>query len=264
MVFDESLAIKQLVEEGIISRERLQGLSDAAMLQEATGNHYDMQELVNGRIEDRGKFKLIPKQIRGGTNLPQTIDGLLMAAQVERTGEPVVIPMGDTPHSLALREATARILAPAGASQLAGIGLRGGAVANLDSSERMLRAQDRVVELDRNFDPTSGARLDGVGLDGGHKFAHDKYPELSEARENMQPENKYVNRVKGNREGDAAVQAYKNSILKRLKSGAITPQELESRYQFNQPEIAVTTQGGPVFINNSDVSTGTGRRLIRR
>jgi hypothetical protein len=264
VVLDEAAAIAALIADGDISPALLQGLEDAAILQEAVGNHYEMEELTRGKKEDRGKFKLTPKQLRGGTNLAQTVDGLLMAAQVERTGEPVVIPMGETAQSQRVRMAGQRILAPAGASQLAKVGLRAGAVEQLDGAERLNRALDRIVELDRNFDPTSGARLDGVGLDGGHKFAHHAHPEMSSSRENMQMENKYVNRVKGAAEGDAAVSRFGNSMLKRLKSGAISPYELATRYQYDAPEIAVDTQGGSVYINNSDVTTGTVGRLKRR
>ena len=238
MILDEALAVAQLIADGDISPELLQGLEDAAVLQEATGNHYDMTELVNGKIEDRGKFTLKPIQQRGGTNLPQTVDALLMAAESELRGEPLVNPMGETDQSRRVRKAADRILAPAGASQLAKVGLRAGAVEQLDGAERLLRAKDRLVELDRNFDPTSGARLDGVGLDGGHKAAHNANPELSAARENMQMENKYVNRVKGDRSGEAAAQSYKNSIIKRLRSDAISPLELVNRYDQNVPEVA--------------------------
>ena len=152
-----------------------------------------------------------------------------------------------------------RILAPAGASTLAKVGLRAGAVEQLDGEERLLRALDRLVELDRNFDPTSGARLDGVGLDGGHKVAHGEDESQSAKRENMQMENKYVNRVKGKESGEKAVGRFKNSILKRLKSGAITPADLERAYQFSAPEIAIDTDGGPVIVNNSRVSTNMRR-----
>ena len=246
-----------LVADGIISSELLEGLSDAAVLQEATENHFDMVELDKGKKSDRGKFKLIPKQIRGGTNLQQTVDGLLMAAQVEATGAPNVIPMGETNQSRRVRLAGERILAPAGASQLAGVGLRAGALQELDGPERLARALDRLVELDRNFDPTSGARLDGVGLDGGHKFAHGAHPELSASRENMQWENKYVNRVKGKREGMDAVKSFKNSLLKRLKSGALSPYELATSYQYDEPTVAIDTDGGDVFINSNLKGTVT-------
>ena len=245
MVLDEALAFAQLIADGDVSPELLQGLQDAATLQEASENHYDMVELTNGKIADRGKFKLIPKQMHGGRNLPQTIDGLLMDAAVQKSGESNVIPMGETPRSQAVRMAADRILAPAGASQLAKVGLRAGAVEQLSGEERLLRAADRLVEMDRNFDPVSGARLDGVGLDGGHIADHHNNPELSSARENMRMEIKNVNRTKGARSGEAAVTAYGNSILKRLKSGELTPEELAYRYQHNEPEIGSERDDSP-------------------
>ena len=264
MILDEALAVAKLIEDGDISPELLQGLEDAALLQEAVGNHYDLVELTNGKIADRGKFKLEKIDNSGGRNLPQTIDGILMGAQAEASAEPVVIPMGETPHSQRVRMAGERILAPAGASQLAKVGLRAGAVEQLDGQERLLRALDRVVELDRNFDPTSGARLDGVDLDGGHKVAHGEDEARSAMRENMQMENKYVNRAKGKAGGDTAVSRYRNSLKNRLTKDEISPADLANAYQFNEPEIAVDTDGGPVYINNSEVITGTGQRLRRR
>ena len=92
MFIDEEAAKAALIADGIISPQMLQGMEDAALLQEAVGNHYDMIELDKGKKEDRGKFKLVRKDIRGGTNLPQTVDAILMAAQAERMGEPVVGP----------------------------------------------------------------------------------------------------------------------------------------------------------------------------
>ena len=252
-VLDESLAIARLIADGDISPEMLQGLQDAAILQEASENQYDMVELEKGKIADRGKFKLVPKELHGGRNLPQTIDGLLMDAAVQRTGEHNVIPLGETPRSQAVRMAADRILAPAGASQLAKVGLRAGAVEQLDGEERLLRAADRLVEMDRNFDPVSGARLDGVGLDGGHIADHHNNPELSSARENMRMENKNVNRTKGARSGEDAVRAYGNSILKRLKSGELTPEELAYRYQYNDSEM-----GDESLASSGEGSAGIG------
>lgn len=220
MVLDEAAAAKALITDGIISAELLQGLCDAALLQEAVGSHYDMEELRNGRKEDRGKFKLKAKEMRGASNSPQTVDALLRAIDYERHGD-LVTPRQATPHSQELRMAGERILAPAGASALAKVGLRAGGVETLDGPERLVRALDRIDELDRGFNQKTGAIYDGVGLDGGHKLPHNKYPEMSEARENMMFENKYENRVKGNREGEDVVKAMTNSLRKRLRSGAV-------------------------------------------
>ena len=262
-VLDEALVVAQLIKDGDISAELLQQIEDAAILQEATQNHYDMVELEKGKIADRGKFKLVPKELHGGRNLASTIDGLLMDAQVQRTGEPIVIPMGETPRSERVRMAADRLLAPAGASQLAKVGLRAGAVEELDGAERLLRAQDRLVELDRNFDTVSGARLDEVGLDGGHILDHHNNPEASASRENMRFENKNVNRTKGARSGEDAVNAYKNSILKRLKADELSPQDLVGRYQYNDDvtadimtEDATSIQGEPVALGNTDRNQG--------
>ena len=227
---DEAFLAKQLVADGNISPQLMQGLSDAALLQDAVGSHYELTELVNGKKADRGKIKLKARQMHGASNSPQTIDALLRAIEYEKHGD-LVTPRQSTPHSRELRMAADRILAPAGASVLAGVGLRAGGVESLDGSERLLRALDRIDELDRGFNQKTGAIYDGVGLDGGHKLPHNKYPGMSEARENMMFENKYENRVKGNREGGDVVNAMTNSLMKRLRSGDVSPAMFADRYR---------------------------------
>ena len=237
MVLDEALAVARLIQDGDISPKLLQELGDAAMLQEAVGSHYDLTELVNGKIEDRGKMKLTPKKMHGGTDLPQTIDALLMAVDAEKNG-PVVTPRGPSAHTQELRKAGERILAPAGASQLAKVGLRQGAVEQLDGAERLARALDRVVELDGGMNPVTGSLYEGVGLDGGHKVPHAKHGGQSADRDNMMFESQYENRTKGAREGDEMIMSMKNSILKRLKADRLSPLELANSYQYDSPEVA--------------------------
>ena len=248
MVLDEALLVAQLIKDGDISPELLQGLSDAAMLEEAVGSHYELEELTKGKIADRGKMKLTPKQMHGGTDLPQTIDALLMAVDAEKNG-PVVIPRGPSAHTQELRKAGERILAPAGASQLAKVGLRQGAVEQLDGAERLNRALDRVVELDGGMNPVTGSLYEGVGLDGGHKVPHAKHGGQSADRDNMMFESQYENRTKGAREGDEMIMSMKNSILKRLKADRLSPLELANSYQYDSPEVA--TEGGSSRINSS-------------
>ena len=229
-VLDELFLARELVADGDISPQLMQGLADAALLQDAVGSHYELTELVNGKKGDRGKFKLKAKQMHGASNSPQTIDALLRAIEYEKHGA-LVTPRQSTPHSRELRMAVDRILSPAGASVLAGLGLREGAVKSLDGAERLLRAGDRADELDRGFNQQTGAIYDGVGLDGGHIKPHNKYPELSEARGNMKLENKYENRVKGDREGDAVVGAMTNSLMKRLRSEDLAPAMFADRFR---------------------------------
>ena len=229
-VLDEAYLARQLVADGDISAKLLQGLGDAALLEDAVGSHYDLTELTGGKLEDRGKIKIKAKQMHGASNSPQTIDALLRAIEYEKHGA-LVTPRQSTPHSRELRMAAERILAPAGASALAKVGLRAGGVEGLDGPERLLRALDRIDELDRGFNQNTGAIYDGVGLDGGHKFPHNKYPEMSESRENMMFENKYENRVKGNREGQDVINAMTNSLGKRLRSEELPAVVFANRFR---------------------------------
>jgi hypothetical protein len=69
-------------------------------------------------------------------------------------------------------------------------------------------------------------------------MAHADNPEVSAARENMQMENKYVNRSKGNRAGEAAAGSYLKSLIRRLRNDDLSAYDLAAnRYQFNEPEV---------------------------
>ena len=120
MVLDEALVIARLIADGDISPELLQGLGDAAMLQEAVGTHYDLEEITGGKKADRGKMKLVKNAIHGASNDRNTINSILMAADAELRG-PVVTERPVTAHSEALRMAGEQILAPTSASSLAGL-----------------------------------------------------------------------------------------------------------------------------------------------
>ena len=282
MVLDEALLVAQLIKDGDIDPKLLQGLGDAAMLQEAVGSHYELEELRNGKIEDRGKMKLTRKQMHGGTNLPQTIDALLMAIDAEKNG-PVVIPRGPSAHTQELRKAGERILAPAGASQLAKVGLRAGAVEQLDGAERLARALDRVVELDGGMNPVTGSLYEGVGLDGGHRVPHAKHGGQSADRDNMMFESQYENRSKGKAEGMEVVKQLKNSLLRRLKSDKLSALDFANAYQYDSPEVAtemgssriespgdnqdrysyVDMDGGDLYINDKKQPRTRGSRTLK-
>ena len=251
MVFqDEQGAIEELVKAEILSRQELEDIRDIGLIQDAVDGHYDIEVKETGALADRGKVKLKRVPIHGQSNSTQTIDALLMAADAERNG-PLVTPREATPHSKELRMAGERLLAPAGASELAGVGLRAGAVEQLDAVERLARALDRIDELDRGFNQVTGSLYDGVALDGGHRVPHSLHGGQSAARENMMFENQYENRVKGNREGEAVVAAMHNSLARRLRAGTLEPLELVNRYQPDSVEIAIDTDGGPVLFKDS-------------
>ena len=85
----------------------------------------------------------------------------------------------------------------------------------MSKEERRSRAIPYATKIGYGYDPTTGSRLT-MGLDGGHIFAHDKYPHLSTAAFNIAPENKYVNRAKGMREGQALITSLTNSFKKKF------------------------------------------------
>ncbi len=203
----------------------IRDVGDVAKLQRAVESHYDLEELTTGKLADRGKYKLHRKEFHGKRNAPETINALMMAFRAEGQEGGNVQQRGPTAYDKELRLAGSRMLSPAGASELAGVGLRGGELTNLDGPERLERALDRIAELDSGYNHITGAVYGDVGLDGGHKAAHALNPELSNLRSNMMFESQYENRVKGKASGDDLKKRIRNSLLKRLRSGELTPQD---------------------------------------
>lgn len=220
-----------------LSPEGLRELEYAATLQKAVEGQYEIEELQTGKLEDRGKFKLNKRKFSGGTNKRDTVNALLMAIDVEQNGAIVdrsgtsIVQGQETFGDKRLRMAAEALLAPAGASELAGVGLRTGDLANLSGEERLLRAIDRIRELDNGYNPVTGSLYRGIGLDGGHKMAHSNYKGQSANRDNMMFESKYENRTKGNREGAAMVQAMYNSLFKRLKKEKVSPETMNGLWK---------------------------------
>ena len=224
---DEAAAHKALIAEGIISAKTLNELEDFSVIQDAVGDHYDVSEIRGG------KAALKARPSHGESNSRDNLNALLMAIDAEQNG-PIVVqrpgmeglqgPIQETYGDKRVRKAAERILSPGAMSVLASPGLRAGAIKEMDSGERLTRAINYAIKLNNGYDHITGSRLT-MGLDGGHILPHNKYPELSSASFNMAPENKYVNRAKGNREGSALIQSLTNSFKKKFgparKQGAV-------------------------------------------
>lgn len=225
---DEERAKAALIAEGIISKKLLKELEQTALIQQAVGDHYDITE-VRG-----GKLALKQKQAHGMSNHRDNLNALLMAIDSEMNG-PIVNhrpnmadgvqgPTQETFGDKRIRMALTDMLSLGGASELAKPGLRAGAMTGMPKEQRMNRAINYALKLNNGYDEETGSLLT-MGLDGGHKFPHNKYPELSEQDFNIKPENKYVNRAQGDREGPAKVKSLVNSYKKKLgplrKRGAV-------------------------------------------
>jgi hypothetical protein len=147
-----------------------------------------------------------------------------------------------------VRKAVTNMLSPAGASLLAGVGLRGGELAKLSPEERNYRAGDRAVTLDKGFNTRTGSRLVNA-LDGGHIFPHDEYPEYSASRWNMDFEDKYENRTKGKKTGEALIKAFSNSLRKRLgnskRDGPVTPGQMVNTWNVGRGFTSSRFHDGP-------------------
>ena len=227
-------------------------LRDAAVLQEAVGSHYELLENTNRKLADRGKFGLVPRQDiqHGRSNTRDTVNALLMALDVELNGN--IVEELHKPGSFNegnVRKAVTNMLSPAGASVLAGIGLRGGDLATLSPEERLLRAGDRAITLDKGYNTRTGSLLEGVGLDGGHVLPHDVFPEYSKSRWNMDLESKYENRTKGSKTGEALIRAFTNSLRKRLgnskKEGPVSPSQFVNTWNVGKGFTSSKFHDGP-------------------
>ncbi len=216
---DEAAAHKALIAEGILSKKTLDELRDFSTIQDAVGDQYDLHEVRGGKVG------LTPIQYHGESNSTASLNARLMAIDAELNG-PIVSqrpgmmdneqgPIQEPAGNKRVRKAAERILSPGAISQLAAPGLRAGAMKFITPTERLVRATNYAINLDNGYDPVTGARYIG-GLDGGHVFPHEKYPELSTASFNIQPEDKYVNRAKGNREGAELVKSLTNSLTNKL------------------------------------------------
>ena len=237
---DEDAAHKALIAEGIMSKQSLDGLRDFSVIQDAVGDHYDVSEIRGG------KAALKARPSHGGSNGRDNLNALLMAIDAEKNG-PIVVqrpgmeglqgPIQETRGDKRVRKAAERILSPGAMSVLASPGLRAGAIKEMDSGDRLTRAINYAIKLNNGYDHITGSRLT-MGLDGGHILPHNKYPELSSAAFNMAPENKYVNRAKGNREGSALIQSLTNSFKKKFgpakKQGAVPLAEMPNLWNIGR------------------------------
>ena len=216
----------------------LDDIEEYELIKEAVGDNYYLsinEDMMRGRKNptpsaDYGKIELKSKDPHGLSDSKATINSILMALDSRKHG-PVVQREGRSPtkQDLRLRQAVENQLSNKSIMTLAGVGLRNKG-SHLDWQDRVDRSADRIIELSYGYNPVTGAPYAGVGLDGGHKLPHDTYPELSDARENMMLENKYENRAKGKRLGEAERQAYINNIISRFVS-----KHQSDKYQPNVP-----------------------------
>ena len=243
---DEAAAFKALIADGIISNKTLNELRDFSTIQDAVGDHYDVSEIRGG------KAALKARPSHGGSNSRDNLNALLMAIDAEQNG-PIVVqrpgmghrsglaplqgPVQETFADKRVRKAAERILSPGAISTLASPGLRAGALTEIDGGERLTRAINYAIKLNNGYDHITGSRLT-MGLDGGHILPHNKYPLLSGESFNMAPENKYVNRAKGDRTGGALIKSLTNSFKKKFgsasKAGAVGYSEMPNLWNIGR------------------------------
>ena len=186
------------------------------MVREALADNFDTSVKTTGELNERGKLQAKAKQIHGKSNSPESINAYLMTFDSMRDG-----PIRDDIESLydqKLREAAQEVLTSNAIYNLSKPGLRG-SPADLSKVNRDGRAGDRVVDHSYGVDRNTGALIAGMPTEGGHSdnFPHEAFPEFSNARWNMGTEQKYINKSKGNRTGEDAQIAMRNSLKNRMR-----------------------------------------------
>ena len=224
MFVDENRAKAELIAMGVIKEALLNELEQTAVIQDALGSHYNLTENTKGKIDIKRD------DIKGMTNSRDNLNALLMAIDTEMNGDivdhrpgmgsrsglaPVQGPIQETRGDKRLRMALTDMLSDQAISELAKPGLRAGAMTGMSKEERLARAVPYATKINNGYDHRTGSLLT-TGLDGGHIFPHNEYPELSAAAFNIAPENKYVNRAKGSREGAALIKSLTNSLKKKF------------------------------------------------
>jgi len=238
---DEDKTKAALVASGIISEKLLDELEKTSLVQEAIGDHYDISE-VRG-----GKLGVKQRSSSGNSNKRDNLNALLMAIDSEMNG-PIVNqrpgmaegeqgPIRESRGDRQTRMALTDMLSPGAISELAKPGLREGAMKGMPDEQRLSRAIGYGMKLNNGYDHLTGSRLT-MGLDGGHIFPHKNYPTLSTADFNIAPENKYVNRAKGDREGTALIKSLTNSFKKKFgpasKAGPVSYSEMPNLWNIGR------------------------------
>ena len=238
---DEDKTKAALVASGIISEKLLDELEKTSLVQEAIGDHYDISE-VRG-----GKLAVKQREERGQSNKRDNLNALLMAIDTEMNG-PIVSqrpgmglneqgPIQESKGDRATRMALTDMLSDGAMSTLAKPGLREGAMKGMPKEQRQDRGVGYAMKLNNGYDHLTGSRLT-MGLDGGHIFPHNAYPELSTSDFNIAPENKYVNRAKGDREGAALIKSLTNSFKKKFgpasKAGPVSYSQMPSLWNIGR------------------------------
>ena len=195
--------------------DRMTFENQRGMVEDALSENFDTSIKTGGAVADRGKLQAKAKQIHGLSNSPESINGYMMTFDSMKNGS--IRDDVETANDAKLREAARAVLSPAAISNLAKPGLRDG-VASLSDENRIGRSEDRVVDYNSGVDRNTGALIAGMPTDGGHgdNFPHEKFPEYSDARWNMGTEQGYINKTKGNRTGQEAMEAMRNGLRNKM------------------------------------------------
>jgi hypothetical protein len=186
------------------------------MVEEALTDNFDTSIKKTGELAEREKLQAKAKKIHGMSTSPESINGYLMTFDAMKNGP--IREYIESAYDAKLREAARDTLTTNAVYNLSKVGLRG-SPADLSDTNKIGRAEDRVVDYNLGVDGNTGALIAGLPTDGGHgdNFPHKDFPEYSNARWNMGVEQGYINKSKGNKIGMDAQVAMRNSLKNKMK-----------------------------------------------
>jgi hypothetical protein len=166
-------------------------LEDITIIEDAIGDQYEITG--QGKIgPDKGKLQIAPIASHGQSDSLETLRSLARGARLERSPMDSLVDHSRRSDSGRLLNAVETQMSQQALNLIGKGGLR----EDVSSEIKAQRAIPLIQDMDRGYNRKTGAPFGAAGLDAGHIYPHNKYPELSASPENIMYENKYENRTK--------------------------------------------------------------------
>jgi len=186
-------------------------------LNDALGDHYELSYGKQKKNQD--EVRLTRKKLSGKSNSVNTLIAKELGARRAELGESLVDQTAPRASTDDFRYAFDNLLSEQGKTMLGSGGLREGAVVSPEDMNQ--RAYNIALAHSRGYNPETGAAYSDVGVDAGHKKPHALHPELSTDPDNIMPENKYENRIKGKEEDPRKVaEVLRNNYLNDIRKSS--------------------------------------------
>jgi len=154
-------------------------------LQESTEDYYDLVRAPRGK---RKVYLQAKERPHGLSKDPSTYRALFMAERQARSGKSAAAPPAKdlTTMTKLLQD----LVMPTSINSVGSLGSR----KRPTDEQMLLRAASLLTDVDRGYDPVTGAAFNGMPLDAGHIQSHISHPELSNDPYNIRFQNAYENK----------------------------------------------------------------------